>query len=403
MNKKKIVNDPVYGFITIPGDFLFDLLEHRYFQRLRRIRQLGLSDYVYPGAVHTRFHHALGAMHLTCKAIEVLRQKGIEITGAEAEAVSAAILLHDIGHGPFSHTLEHSIFRGVPHEQLSQLFMEKLNKEFKGKLDLTLKIFQNKYKKKFLHQLISSQLDMDRLDYLSRDSFFTGVSEGIVASERIINMLYVAKGELVIEEKGIYSIEKFIIARRLMYWQVYLHKTVIASEVLLTAILKRAKEIAMSGGELFTTPALGFFLENDLTSDKISWSILETFSKLDDSDVWASVKAWQDHEDRILSLLSKNLIDRKLSKMMLSDKPFSKAQLKQCRESTIKALKLSEKEADFFVHTGSVENNAYKMEGIRINVIKKDGTVVDVAKASDNYNLTALEKTVKKYYISYYR
>jgi len=310
LNKKKIFNDPIYGFITINHEIIFDLIEHPYFQRLRRIKQLGLTHLVYPGALHTRFHHALGTMHLMGKAIEVIKSKGHEITDKEAEAVSIAILLHDIGHGPFSHALEHSIVNGISHEDISTLFMDELNKEFNGKLTLALKIFRNKYQKKFLYQLVSSQLDMDRIDYLKRDSFYSGVSEGAVNTDRIITMLTVENDELAIEIKGIYSIENFINARRLMYWQVYLHKTVLSAEYLCVNILKRAKEIALTNGELFCTPALSEFLYNqhDLTSFKKKPTLLKTFAELDDYDIMASVKVWKTHSDKILSTLCKMLI-----------------------------------------------------------------------------------------------
>ena len=329
LNKKKIFNDPIYGFITINHEIIFDLIEHPYFQRLRRIKQLGLTHLVYPGALHTRFHHALGTMHLMQKAIDVIRSKGHDINTKEAEAVSIAILLHDIGHGPFSHALEHSIVNGISHEEISTLFMDELNKEFKGKLDLALKIFRNQYKKKFLYQLVSSQLDMDRLDYLRRDSFYSGVSEGVISTDRIITMLNVKKDELAIDEKGIYSIEKFIIARRLMYWQVYLHKTVLSAENLSVNILKRAKELALKGEEMYCTPALKEFLyhQHDLKAFKNNPSLLKTFAELDDIDIMASVKIWAKHQDKTLATLCNMMLNRNLYKIKLQAKKFTKSEI----------------------------------------------------------------------------
>ncbi|MFM9027480.1 MAG: HD domain-containing protein, partial [Bacteroidota bacterium] len=333
------MNDPIYGFIKLPSDLVFRLIEHPYFQRLRRIRQLGMTHLVYPGAHHTRFHHALGAMYLMGRAIDILRSKGQEITRDEAEAATVAILLHDIGHGPFSHALEDSIVRGIKHEELSALFMDRLNKDFGGALELALSIFRGKYPKKFLHQLVSSQLDMDRLDYLNRDSFFTGVSEGVISFDRILEMLQVRNDQLVVEEKGIYSIEKFIVARRLMYWQVYLHKTVVGAECLLTGILRRARQVALGDSHLFTTPALRTFLLNDYTrSDFDSDSgLLDAFAGLDDSDITSSIKVWTNHPDFVLSELSKRLLHRRLFKIVLRREPFS------CKESEeFRAIVLSD-------------------------------------------------------------
>ena len=338
LNKRKIINDPIYGFITLPNDLVFDLINHPIFQRLRRIKQLGLTNLVYPGALHTRFHHAIGAMHLMTEALLVLKSKGVNITDEESEAAIIAILLHDIGHGPFSHALEHTIVKGISHEDISMMLMNELNITFKGKLTLAIKIFKGDYSKKYLHQLVSSQLDMDRLDYLKRDSFFTGVSEGVVSSDRIIKMLNVAKGELVIEAKGIYSVEKFLIARRLMYWQVYLHKTVLSAENLLVKILKRAKELSLSGTELFATPALSLFLKNnfnkkDFTSKK---ELLNQFVLLDDYDIMASVKVWTLSDDKILSLLCSSLIDRNLYKIELQNKKFNSSYIKTLQEKIMK-------------------------------------------------------------------
>jgi uncharacterized protein len=403
LNKRKIVNDPIYGFITIPYSILFDLIEHPYFQRLRRIKQLGLTNLVYPGALHTRFHHAIGAMHLMGQAIEEIRNKGHEITDEEAKAVSIAILLHDIGHGPFSHALEHSIVSNIHHERISELFMDKLNEEFNGELDLAVKIFQNKYSKKYLHQLVSSQLDVDRLDYLQRDSFYTGVSEGVISADRIIKMLNVVNGQLAIEAKGIYSIEKFIIARRLMYWQVYLHKTVLGAENLLVNILKRAKELAEKGVELFCTPAFRIFLYNNYNEqDFISKpELLESFSMLDDYDIMTSIKVWVNHKDKVLSMLCEQLINRKLFKVELQNSSFKESAIADIKEKVKKSLKINDSEMDYFVFTGNVINEAYRADKIHINILFKDGSTVDIAKASDQLNIDVLSKRVKKYYLCF--
>jgi uncharacterized protein len=403
LNKKKIFNDPIYGFISIPYEIVFDLIEHPYFQRLRRIRQLGLTYLVYPGALHTRFHHALGAMHLMCNAIEVIRSKGHEITEEEAKAVTIAILLHDIGHGPFSHSLEHSLASGISHEMISELFMSRLNSGFGGQLDLAIRIFRNEYPKKFLQQLVSSQLDMDRLDYLKRDSFYTGVSEGVISSDRIIKMLDVQNDMLAVESKGIYSIEKFIIARRLMYWQVYLHKTVIAAETLLIQILKRAKELALGEADLFCTPAFRFFLYNnirkeDLVSDP---AILDKFAELDDNDIYASVKVWQTHPDAVLSLLCRSLTGRKLSRVIIQETPFDPGKVNALRKDAAKLFGLPEELASFFVYTGSIGNNAYNARNDKINILYKDKTMTDIAEAADQLNISALSTPLTKYYLYY--
>lgn len=401
--KSKIINDPIYGFVTLPGDIISELINHPYFQRLRRIKQLGMTNLVYPGALHTRFHHAIGAMHLMTEAIDVLRSKDIEITDEEAEAVTIAILLHDIGHGPFSHALEHSIAKNISHEDISAMLMGKLNKEYNGKLSLAIKIFNNQYKKKFLHQLVSSQLDMDRLDYLKRDSFFTGVSEGIVSSDRIIKMLHVKNDELAVEEKGIYSIEKFIIARRLMYWQVYLHKTVVAAENMLVNILKRAKELCSRGEDLFATPALDVFLKNNYTKEDLTKypGLLDTFALLDDYDIFASVKVWMHHPDKILSALCTSLVERKLFKIELKKEKFSADYKHQLNLKAARKYKVSPKECHYYVASGEVENSAYKTNIIKINILMNDGKVLDIAEASDQLNTEALSKTVKKYFICY--
>lgn len=402
-NKKKIFNDPIYGFITIPHDIIFDLIEHPYFQRLRRVKQLGLTHLVYPGALHTRFHHAMGAMHLMYSAVEVLRSKGVEITDDEAQGVLIAILLHDIGHGPFSHALEHSIVNGISHEEISTLFMDKLNKEFKGKLDLALQIFRNEYRKKFLYQLVSSQLDMDRLDYLKRDSFYSGVSEGVISTDRIIKMLTVKNDELAIEEKGIYSIEKFIIARRLMYWQVYLHKTVLSAENLLVNILKRAKSLASKNEELFCTPALHEFLYNNynLSSFQTKSNLLDTFSDLDDTDIMASVKVWQNHNDKVLSVLCKMMVNRNLYKIVLQNKKFEKIEVEEMKAKVQKKLKLTDEEVEYFVFQSSIVNNAYNAKKDKINILLKNNTISDIAEAADTLSITAISKPVKKWFLCF--
>ena len=356
VNKRKIFNDPIYGFITIPSEIIFDLIEHPYFQRLRRIKQLGLTGLVYPGALHTRFHHAMGAMYLMTQAIDVLRAKGVEITTAEAEGVTLAILLHDIGHGPFSHALESSIVSDVSHEQISEIFMDKLNVEMKGKLSLAIQIFKNEYAKKFLHQLVSSQLDMDRLDYLKRDSFFTGVSEGIISSDRILAMLVVSDDSLAIEAKGIYSIEKFIIARRLMYWQVYLHKTVLGAENLLVNILARAKELAAQGEELFATPAFQLFLKNRFTKNDFTNNaeVLKAFAALDDNDIFTSVKVWQSHKDFVLSTLCCNMVNRNLFHIELQNQPFEHQKIADLKQKVKAKYNLKEDEIRYFVYSDSI-------------------------------------------------
>lgn len=402
-NKKKIINDPLYGFLTIPYGLLFDLIEHPYFQRLRRIKQLGLSHLVYPGALHTRFHHALGALKLTRDAVDNLRLKNIEITDEEAEATCAAILLHDIGHGPFSHALEEALVQGVHHEQISLLFMQRLNDEFEGKLSTAIEIFTDAYPKKFLHQLVSSQLDMDRMDYLMRDSFFTGVSEGVIGSDRIIKMLDVKNDKLVVEEKGIYSIEKFLIARRLMYWQVYLHKAVVAAEMQLVHLLKRAKELAMRGENLFATPALSHFLQNQITAESFSsdGKNLELFSQLDDFDITASIKVWVNHSDTTLAYLANSIINRRLPKIQIQNIAFTADEIEEQIQKVRKQKNLTDNELPYFVFSGSVQNNAYTDKDVSINLLQKNGKVIDIALASDNYNFPMLQREVEKFYLCY--
>jgi len=400
-NKLKIFNDPIYGFITIPNALIFDLIEHRYFQRLRRISQMGMSYLVYPGAHHTRFHHALGCMHLMQKAVNVLRFKGVSISEDEENALYIAILLHDIGHGPFSHAMEHSIVNGVSHEAISLRFMEKLNAEFNSSLTLSIQIFKGDYHRKFMCQLISSQLDMDRADYLKRDSFYTGVAEGNINSERIITMLNVVDDELVIEEKGIYSVEKFLVARRLMYWQVYLHKTSLVAEQLLTRMLKRAKELVNKDVELNASRALSHFLNNEVSLDDFNDDTLEIFSKLDDYDIISAMKEWQTHDDFVLRNLSDMIINRDLLKIKLKNKKIKKEELQKHTETLIDKYKITKHEADYFVFMGDISNQAYQLKNQHINILHKSGKIEDIVKASDQLNLKALSKTVTKYYICY--
>tara|TARA_R100000935_G_scaffold1439_1_gene4479 strand:+ start:28606 stop:29832 length:1227 start_codon:yes stop_codon:yes gene_type:complete len=400
-NKLKIINDPIYGFITVPNELIFELIEHRFFQRLRRISQMGMSYLVYPGAHHTRFHHALGAMFLMQKAVRVLRSKNTEISKTEEDALCIAILLHDIGHGPFSHAMEHSIVENISHEQISLWMMEELNREFEGKLTVAIKIFKNEYHRKFLHQLVSGQLDMDRLDYLRRDSFYTGVSEGAINSERLITMLHVKDDALMVEEKGIYSVEKFIVARRLMYWQVYLHKTSLVAEQLLVKILKRAKHLSDYGADLPASQALSYFLKNHISAEDVDNEILETFATLDDYDIVSAMKTWIHQDDFVLSELSKMLLNRDLLKIKMKKKPIPKEKLEAKRSAVMKKHNLSHEEATYFVFEGLIENQAYDMKKDTINLITKTGKVIDVAKASDQLNIEALSKKVVKYYLCY--
>ena len=403
-NKSKLINDPLHGFVTLPSALVYDVVQHPYFQRLRRIRQLGMSEWVYPGATHTRFHHALGAMNLMVKALDTLRGKGVEITEEEKEAAILGILMHDIGHGPYSHTLEYTLAQGVNHEDISIMLMERMNIEFGGALRLAIDIFRGDYHKKpFLHQLISGELDMDRLDYLMRDSFYTGVSEGIVGVDRLIHMLNVKDGDLVVEEKGIYSVEKFLVARRLMYWQVYLHKTVIAADALLVSILQRAREMAKTGSTLGSYHPLMHFLFKDVNPDDFNEEDLDLFVLLDDIDIMSAIKEWQFHEDPILSEMSKRLLRRHLPKIkvQLDAIDFGVKQLMRSQAASIFGVS-DERILDYFVHVGVLKNDAYRSEGGGIRIVKKDGSVVDVAAASDNYNLDSLKDTVTKYYITYW-
>lgn len=407
-NKKKIINDPVFGFINIRSELVFDLIEHPYFQRLRRIKQLGLSHMVFPGANHTRFEHALGTVYLMRSAIGILRLKGQEITDEEADAVTVAILLHDIGHGPFSHVLENTLVEGVPHEQISLLLMEDLNRQFNGKLDLAIRIFTNNYPKHFLHQLVSSQLDMDRLDYLSRDSFFSGVSEGVIGAERIIKMLNVRNDELVVEYKGIYSIESFLIARRLMYWQVYLHKAVLSAEYLLINVLARARELALKNIEIFATPVLKAFLAQKISMDDFrnnksvgGRAVLDLFTSLDDNDIIASIKEWQNHPDFILSYLSGCIINRRLYKIKISKKPLPEHKLALLKEKICTQFGVCDDDMRYFLISNTITNSAYNKDSSeKINILFKNNKLNDIAVASD-INLSVLSETVRKYFICY--
>lgn len=399
----KILNDPIYGFIRIPPGIIHELIEHPYFQRLRRITQLGLSYLVYPGAYHTRFQHVIGATHLMEKAIGQLRSKGHEITEEESLAVRIAILLHDIGHGAFSHALEHSIAHDISHEDISILFMEKLNKEFDGQLSLAIQIFKDEYHKKFLHQLVSSQLDMDRMDYLKRDSFYSGVQEGVISSDRIINMLNVVNDQLVVESKGIYSIEKFLIARRLMYWQVYLHKTVLSAENMLIKILQRAKELAQKGESLFASSALKLFLNNNFTLKDFQENpaVFEAFTRLDDYDILSAIKEWQYHPDTILSSLSNKIIDRKLLKIIVSDHAFDETEIQRMSKKVQQHYNIEEEQAHYLAFTDSISNYAYTQGKSNINILFKDGSLKDIAEAADQLNISALSTPVKKHFFCY--
>ncbi|MCH7398962.1 HD domain-containing protein [Belliella sp. DSM 107340] len=399
LKSHKILNDPVYGFITIPSELIFTIIDHPYFQRLRRIKQLGLTDFVYPGALHTRFHHAIGAMHLMSITLDNLRNKGNEISDQEYEAALIAILLHDIGHGPFSHALEFSLLKDVPHESLSLLVIDIMNKQLNGQLDLALRIFKNHYERKFFHQLVSSQLDIDRLDYLQRDCFFTGVSEGTIGADRIIKMMAIKDDQLVVEEKGLYSIENFLSARRLMYWQVYLHKTTVSAEKMLINLISRAKDLRQSGTSLFATDEFLFFLENNFSIDDFqkSETLVRTFLELDDYDIWGSIKFWKKDSDYILRNISQMFLARNLYKINLSNVEFSEEELNSMKEKTRTKLQVSEEDMKYFFSHGSISNNAYLAKE-RIHILTKKGEIIDVAQAADLPNIKAMSKIVKKHY-----
>ena len=403
MNKNKvskILNDPVYGFITLNRGILLDLIDHPYFQRLSRIKQLGLTYLVYPGAHHTRFHHAVGAAYLMKQALSTFKELGVNIQREEERGALIAILLHDIGHGPYSHALEHSFLSGVSHENVSEIFMRKLDEQYNGELSLAIQIFRNEYHKKFLHQLVSSQLDMDRLDYLKRDSFFTGVSEGVVSNQRIIKMFDIVDDEILIKEKGIYSIEKFIVARRLMYWQVYLHKTVLSAEFLLAKIISRARELLCNGEKLFVTPELNMFLTKNISKFELEQEVyLNAFASLDDNDILTCIKVWMKSKDIVLSRLASMLIERKLLKVKISNTSFDVEQINEIRKIHQKELGLNDHEIKYFVFQEQMINNAYDPRKDTIKIKYKDGTVKDITDASDNLNVSALAKPVTKYYL----
>ena len=398
--KRKIINDPLYGFITIADKLVFDVIEHPYFQRLRRIEQLGLASMVYPGALHTRFHHALGAMHLMSQAIETLRSKGFEISQAEAQGATLAILLHDIGHGPFSHALEHHIVLGISHEEITLMFMKHLNVEFGNQLEMAIAIFENSYPRKFLHQLVSGQLDVDRLDYLMRDSFYTGVSEGVISTDRILKMLTVDDDELAVELKGIYSIEKFIVARRLMYWQVYYHKTVLAVEYMLISILNRARVLATGGEEITASSALIFFLSKQIEKKQFlsSPSLLSIFATLDDYDIYSAIKEWSLHRDAILSLLCKSLLNRNLFRVVITSAPLTEDRTREIRNRITEKLKLNGEEYSYFSGQGEISNSAYDPNNDRITIVDKNGERWDISGLSEQLNIAIYNKTVSKFF-----
>ena len=400
---QKIVNDPVYGFISLPAGLIFELVDHPWLQRLRRIKQVGLTHLVYPGALHTRFHHALGAMHLMQKALYSIESKGNELSPEEKEAALLAILMHDAGHGPFSHALEFSLVRGLTHEDLSALFMERLNEQFGNRLQLAIDVFQDRYPRRFLHQLVSGQLDMDRLDYLARDTFYTGVSEGTVSNERIISMLQVVDDRLVVEEKGVYSLEKFLIARRLMYWQVYLHKTVLAAEYLLVNILQRAKHLAQKGVQLWGSPALQFFLYETIDKNDFHTNpkILETFARLDDYDIMGAIKVWQDHPDFVLADLCSRMVNRRLFKLELRNEPVDPDEIDALVVRCMEAMNLTREDARYFVYSNSIENKAYSAQDDQIIILRKNGQCQELSAFSDNVGLRAQDQPVRKWFLSY--
>jgi len=400
-NKLKIINDPIYGFITIPSELIFDIIEHPYFQRLRRITQMGFSHLVYPGAQHTRFQHALGCLYLMQKALQTLKFKGIKISKEEEEATLIAILLHDIGHGPFSHALENSLIEGLSHEMLSIEFMKAMNKGFMGKLDLAIEIFSGRYHRTFLNQLISSQLDIDRLDYLKRDSFYTGVAEGNINSDRLIAMLNVKDNNLVIEEKGVYSVEKFLLTRRLMYWQVYLHKAGLGAELILINILRRAKELAQNDKDLSSNSILNYFLNNNISEDKFKTEVLERFANLDDYDIISAIKEWQNHKDVILSELCKMIINRKLFRVKLKKSPIDPSKFENLKAKIQNKYKITEKETDYFLYQGSTSNQAYDYDYQQIMILYKNGKTKEISRISDQLNLKTLAQPVIRFYICY--
>ena len=405
MNDSKIINDPIFGFIKIPHGLLLNIVEHPLMQRLTRIKQLGLTSMVYPSAQHTRFQHSLGAFHLMSEAITSLTQKGIFIFDSEAEAVEAAILMHDIGHGPFSHVLEHTLIKGISHEDISLLMMEQINREMKGELNLALKIFKNEYPKKFLHQLISSQLDMDRLDYLRRDSFFTGVTEGNIGSARIIKMLDVVDDNLVVNSKGLYSIENYLMSRRLMYWQVYLHKTTVSSEKVLVNALLRAKKLALEGENVFATPCLGYFLYNDIDAEtyRNSEEAQRNYAMLDDNDIWSSLKVWTGSKDKVLSILSSDILNRNLFKVEITGTPTEEGHINEVRTRLAARFGVSYEDAGYLMSVDTIPKDMYDVNDDQISIIFKDNTVKDISEASEVMNIALLSKKIRKYYLCYQR
>ena len=405
MNEHKIINDPVFGFIKIRRGLLYDIVQHPLFQRLNRIVQLGLASVVYPGARHTRFQHSLGALHLMSEAVKSLTEKGIYIFDMEEEAVQAAILMHDIGHGPFSHVLENTLISGISHEEISLMMMEQINRDLKGQLNLAISIFKDEYPNKIFHQLISSQLDMDRLDYLRRDSFYTGVTEGNIGSARIIKMLNVADDRLVVDAKGIYSVENYLTTRRLMYWQVYLHKTTVGYEKILVNALKRAKLLAREGREIFASPALGYFLNNDIDA---AWfdsheEALSNYAELDDSDIWSALKVWRHHDDKILATLATDLVDRRLFKVEVTEEPPTEEYLAAIRSRIVDTMGISNENASYMMSLTEIGKDMYNPEDDSIGILYKDGTVRDIAEASEILNVQLLSKKIRKYYLCYQR
>jgi HD superfamily phosphohydrolase len=402
-NKRKIINDPVYGFISVPNEFIYDLISHQWFQRLRNIRQLGLSSFVYPGAVHSRFQHSLGAMYLTGQAVHTLRRKGIDVSAEEEEGVLAAILLHDIGHGPFSHALEHSLIEEMPHEAMSLLIMEELNKTMGGRLTTAIAIFRGEYPRRFFHDLVTGQMDMDRMDYLRRDSFFTGVIEGSVGSDRIIQMLNVSDDRLVVDEKGIYSVEKFLIARRMMYWQVYNHRTVVSAEKLITNLLKRARQVTAAGVKLFATPALAYFLEprNNRAEGEERASLVGHFTALDESDIISATKVWMNCGDRVLEELCRRFVNRDLLAIELQRTPFHPARVSETARMAKEVLGLTDDEVGYLVNTGDVYNQTYAPGTPEVRILLKNGTTQDITAVSDLFDKDALSEKVTKYYLCY--
>ena len=401
----KIINDPVFGFIKIPRGILYGIVEHPLFQRLNRINQLGLASVVYPGARHTRFQHSLGAFHLMSEAIQNLQQKGQFIFDSEAEAVQAAILMHDIGHGPFSHVLENTLIHGISHEEISLMMMEEINRSMNGQLNLAISIFKGEYPKNFLHQLISSQLDMDRLDYLRRDSFYTGVTEGNIGSARIIKMLNVIDDSLVVEQKGIYSLENYLTTRRLMYWQVYLHRTCVAYEKVLVNMLKRAKELIRKGQQVFASPALLYFLENDIDAEWFAThpEALQNYSELDDSDIWSAMKAWKHHPDKILSTLATDMLDRRIFKVEVLEEMPSDERIEELKRTIAQKMDIDYEDAHYMMSLNTIQKDMYNVDDDKIQILYKNGEIRDISEASELLNVQLLSKKIRKYYLCYQR